>query len=228
MAVTSSVTRDRTPFGSIRPTMRLRPFRGTRKSRKTLRGAFAKPSASTPMESRSRNPNAKMNNELVKAWERGLPPFDGDLIRCEESIPWLALRRVSLGILRHIEDKFPKEPLFSLDDWHQHDGFGTDNECKIDLMALRVAFDDPCLLRSFCPGDFMVYRAIYPANMAFFWRFWLDAPEDCPDQSAPTGIFDFSCGEPHFQEVRQVIETVPGIQTLIEPAKAFFDRTWGG
>jgi hypothetical protein len=168
-----------------------------------------------------------MNKELLIAWERGLPPFEGDVIRCEESIPWSSLRQVSLGILQHIEDHYRAEALFSLDDWHEHDGIGT-GECDTDIAALRAAFDDASLLRRFCPGDYLVYRAIYPANMNFFWRFWLDAPEDCPDQSAPTGIFDFSSGGSHFQEVRQMIENVPGIQPSIESAKAYFDRTWGG
>lgn len=168
-----------------------------------------------------------MNSQLLKAWEAGLPPFDGDVIRCEESIPWSALRQLSLGILRHIEDHYPAEALFSLDDWHEHDGFGT-GECTTDIGALRIAFGDASVLRRICPGDFMVYRAIYPANMNFFWRFWLDDPEDCPDQAAPTGIFDFSSSGSRFQEIRQMIEGVPESQTSVEPAKAYFDRTWGG
>ena len=66
-----------------------------------------------------------MNNALHQRWQSGEVPFDGCTMRfdTDELTPLPALHRALLAVVPALQERWSQAQLFTLDDWHEHDGY---------------------------------------------------------------------------------------------------------
>ena len=66
-----------------------------------------------------------MNNALYQWWQDAAAPFDGDTVGfdAEELTSLAALRQVLLAVVPALQKLWPNTKLLMLDDWHEHDGY---------------------------------------------------------------------------------------------------------
>ena len=126
-----------------------------------------------------------MDATLEPLWKTGEKPFDGETVYPLDDV---FVRDAVVAIpsaLDHIAQCYPTNQLFSLDDWHEHDGFVVSAKpTNIEALRAQVATLDSYVANH--SDDFAVYRAIYPESLEFLLRYCLydahDRDQDASDR----------------------------------------------
>lgn len=117
-------------------------------------------------------------------------------------------------------DDFGSESLRKVLDWHDHDGIITpEEECSWERLRSWVGSIDA--LRPSCSDDWRVHTLVYPTNLGFCLRYWIETEHEhacCIDLSART------------QTLERVTETLraQGVNSFeIEPSADYFAKRDG-
>jgi hypothetical protein len=60
---------------------------------------------------------------LERAWKNQEKPFHENTLALKDLIPISVLRPILHSVINYYESLYPHCKLYSLDDWHQHDGY---------------------------------------------------------------------------------------------------------
>lgn len=166
-----------------------------------------------------------MDPILASAWEQAHPPFDGVAVfnASGDEIPLHPLRLLTAAVIRVLEEHFPRASLSILDDWHEHDGFVCPGK-SITWARIREHLGSGQEFLFFATGDHQVSKAIYPRSMEFCVRVFID--EDAKPEEG-TGWIDATVPASLAGRISELF-TAAGIPPGSEPAKAYFDRRFGG
>ncbi len=168
-----------------------------------------------------------MTEALDRAWRVGSPPFADTTLFTEDEVPWTVFAGICTAIVSRLESQFGTEMLSRCDDWHCHDGFGTDSQ-RVTWSELRTAFGSPAALRRITSADFEVYCAIFPESSAFLWRLLLPPAEDWPSPEQPFAGFDFSGPEHLLADIRAILSSSSDIRIASEQSSSYFSRRYAG
>jgi len=166
-----------------------------------------------------------MTGELERRWRAALTPFDGLTVASASAdlTPLPALRLALLAVASALRQRWPEPALFTLDDWHEHDGFlSAARPASWQDLSDALASDKALLTLSH--GDSEVRRAFFPATYDFYLRVYV--PDDF-DNGYPErrGDFDLTCGAGLAADLAASACAVP---LAVCEAKGFFDRRHGG
>mgnify|MGYP000943660722 CR=1 FL=1 len=112
-----------------------------------------------------------MNDLLDARWRSASPPFDGSVL----SVPsaQLAEGRGSIAlraVVAQLKRECPDAELRSLDDWHEHDGYLTEDEpCSWHALETLLTSDEA--IAAACSDDSYVLKLVYPTSLEFCLRF---------------------------------------------------------
>lgn len=162
-----------------------------------------------------------INHLLESRWKSGAAPFDGDVLWIDDVLhpePFAAALAACTRVLRGERDL---ERLYWLDDWHAHDGFLTaERPCTwADINEWTSSTD---AVRKSSPGDFDVYRLIYPADLRFCLRYRLDSNDDSDAD------FNVCADVLMLDEIAPSLRRMHVESVVREPAKPYFDRKYAG
>jgi len=167
-----------------------------------------------------------VTSELERRWRSGSPPFDGLTVAfaSEDLTPLPALRLALLALVSRLQTHWPEAALFTLDDWHEHDGFI--NAAKpTSWQYLSAALASDKALSALSQGDWDVRRAFFPATYDFYLRVYI--PADCGnDYPERRGDFDVTCGPSLAAELADLAAFAGGLPIAECDAKGFFDRRY--
>ncbi len=169
-----------------------------------------------------------MNQELERRWQKSSAPFHGQTVAfaSEGLTPLPALRLALLAVTAHLQRQWPASVLFTLDDWHEHDGFINEaRPTSWQELSLTLASDEALLTLSH--GDFLVRRAFFPQTYDFYLRVYIPADYD-NDHPERRGDFDVTCTPPLAAELKHLAASASGLKLVEYSAKDFFDRRYGG
>ncbi|GAA5496381.1 hypothetical protein Rhal01_02564 [Rubritalea halochordaticola] len=123
-----------------------------------------------------------MNAELHTLWQSGEKPFHSETIYPREDV---FVRDVLVAIpsaLDHIAQYYPENQLYSLDDWHEHDGLIVPAKpTSLDEIRTQLATAESYVRHH--TDATAVYRAIFPDSLDFLLRYSLweaDSPHQDP------------------------------------------------
>lgn len=167
-----------------------------------------------------------MTAELQDRWLRGEVPFNGVTLTPAEWLPSPCLAAALEALVAVLASR-TASPLYTLLDWHEHDGFLTHAEPMDwdDLAALVRAPD--ALIRAFTGGDTWVYRAFFPEEYEFYLRFYL-SNEDGPVAGEWSGTFDLTGPPALIAAAREVLTQNGDGAWRTVPAEAYFSRIYAG
>jgi hypothetical protein len=113
-----------------------------------------------------------MDATLEPLWRNGEKPFQGETIYPVADVFVRDAIAAIRSALDHIEQYYPTNTLFVLEDWHEHDGFiVTAKTATLD--ALREQIATPEIFISSHSDDTAVYLSIYPDSLDFLLRYSL-------------------------------------------------------
>ena len=112
-----------------------------------------------------------MIGELERRWRVALAPFGGQTVAfaSEDLTPLPALRLALLAVAAALRQQWPEVALFTLDDWHEHDGFLSAAR-PASWQDLSDALTSDKALLTLSHGDSEVRRAFFPATHDFYLR----------------------------------------------------------
>jgi hypothetical protein len=133
-----------------------------------------------------------VDEELDRRRRNGEPPFDGLTVTVEHLLPLPCLRQALISVVRRLRQEWPRSNLYSLHDWHEHDGWISPAKPSSwqEVEALLASED---ALRRSAPGDTYVRLAFFPEGREFYLRWYVPADYDQDSLSDWTGHFDLTC-----------------------------------
>ena len=165
-----------------------------------------------------------MDATLEKRWKAGEAPFDGVTLHDGEGeIPLGKLREAVARVLDLLETRYAAAGLVILDDWHEHDGFICAGS-NISWTELRNHLSSKDAFLKFKTGDFQVARGVYPKEMQFLLRIYIEE-----DSGPDVGAGDMDVTVPvELGDTMAEALTRSGLTPKAVNAKAFFDERFGG
>lgn len=174
-----------------------------------------------------------MNTELEKSFRKRLPPFHGTTLFVTEPVTFKPMSVASRIVIAGMKALDKHACYLSFADWHEHDGFRTEEE-PFDLNKLEQNLKPAEALGAYDFGDTDVRRAVYPESKECLWRFGLDDCEwhgkewffhnrwngsEWEQVTEPYWYFSLS-GSPDFIEsVKSDLETSPALRRILEGGK---------
>ena len=165
-----------------------------------------------------------MNEKLHKDWSQGTGLFKKSILCCEMEYTQdmqMDLLQIIWAYLNLNVKSY--EPLFFLNDWHNHDGH-ISKEKQIDKIDLEIILTDPKeVLKN---RGFDVYDLVYSKSEKFMLRWY------CQDEGENEIYCDFTLllsDSKELQKIEKLIRTHDINEGLkIENAKQYFDNRYGG
>ena len=159
-------------------------------------------------------------------WQACLSPFDGDCLFANDLISVEDLRVLLTVIIPELQRASGSQALYTVDDWHRHDGFITQRRLTDWTSLAGLSRSAEALIES-DQGDDYVYRSFYPEDLSFLLRY------DVVDQSEAGrpgfwGAFDVSAGSPTIARIFSLVPPALQPEFRIEASKGYFDRTYAG
>ena len=165
-----------------------------------------------------------MNAHLEERRQQGSSPFDGRILEVLCKSP-SGMRAGLLGIVDVlINENANPSILHTLLDWHQHDGYLT-NDDVVDWEELIGALSDDARLVQWSSDDTFVRRAWYPPDFSWLLRWCISSdPSDFGTASSPAvGSYDITASAELISAARSV---APDAE--IRDATEFYSATWAG
>jgi hypothetical protein len=163
---------------------------------------------------------------MNERWQGGFSPFDGDCLATDDVTTVEELRQILAVIVPELERRCVGQPLYTFDDWHQHDGYITERRAITRGELAAVAESADVLIAS-RQGDTYVHRSFYPEDLAFLLRYDV-SDEDSGDASGFAGTFDLSARPDTIAGIASLIPVPLRSRLRVEPSKGYFDRTYAG
>ena len=169
-----------------------------------------------------------MTEELEQRWREGASPFNGQTVTfsSEDLVPLTPLRHALLAVVSRLQQGSPDVPLFTLEDWHEHDGYVAGSKPTSWANLFSALASDETLL-SLSQGDWDVRRGFFPATCDFYLRVYIPADYD-NDYPERRGDFDVTCASELANELAEIAARASGLPVASQDAKGFFDRRYGG
>lgn len=166
-----------------------------------------------------------MDCTLNSLWSSGKKPFHGETIYPADEV---FVRDAIVAIpsaLDHIAQHYPDCPLFSLDDWHEHDGFVTSAE-STTIKALSAELSTPESYVSFHSDECAVYRAVYPETLDFVLRYslWVADDENQPLADREVHWTFTGCGH----DIAELKKRWASYHLVAEPSVKYFQSRYAG
>ena len=161
-----------------------------------------------------------MDEYLDDAWQSGDPPFHGATARNEQPLTLPQLRAVLTTVVDALERRHGRgAKLLFLEDWHEHDGF-RHHGARVEWAALRTMLSDDRRLLNTRPGDFNVYRAVYPVAAEWLLRWYIgdEEPVECQ--------LTFSASEDATREVADLVRQAGPV--TVEASAEYFRKHYAG
>jgi hypothetical protein len=161
----------------------------------------------------------RMTPDLEKRWYAGEKPFDGEIITSSTDSSMDTL----LKVMKCFEDMVIEltERVFLYDDWHEHDGFITDDK-TITIEELKSMIKDSKSLRSNTHGDFEVRTAVHSESNNWLMRWCIDLEDNAYCD------FEFCVSNTGDKKVLELIHSINPEELNRAKAKDYFDRSYGG
>ncbi len=173
-----------------------------------------------------------MDSEFDRRWRAAQAPFDGVTVVMDKLVALPVLRRALIAVVGVLHAHRPGEPLFRLQDWHDHDGFVTKAHPS-SWLELRSLLDSDDALAGASAGETHVRTAFFPQGRDFLLRVYVPDVYDNPYHAHDDprlvhyGLFDVTCQWPLALALREAAQGA-WIAALVRPAKAFFDTNYSG
>lgn len=165
-----------------------------------------------------------MDEKLEQHWKNELPPFAGELVRPTDYLPLAELRACLLSMIARLKEAFSNEVLFTLHDWHAHDGFGVHAKMA-DWSLVESWLKSDEALYGARTGDFAVRVGLYSESLAWYLRFYVEDEDGDEIYPGRWGDFDL-VGTSELLASISFPKTKAPIERI--SAKAFFDETYAG
>ena len=213
-----------------RATRSTQAARPARKGTRCPDGAETRISSTVALRAQSPAPFDREQNghtvdaEFTDRWRNRREPFNGITLE----MPWPGKLLGDLrSALRQVVDVLQKRDgghlLYTLEDWHQHDGYVMSAALSNWVDVLDSLSSDEAILRKW-PGDTYVRRGYFPDHRGWYLRIWFDDDEELDELDRPTrGTFDLTGPE---DLTSLLYAKIPGLET--HPAAAFFDEKYAG
>ena len=162
-----------------------------------------------------------MDSELKRRWLAGTAPFDGAVLMLDDLIPKETGYEVLPWLLERLDAAVGlAETLNVNEDRHCRDGFiKTSFPMARDTLISELQSGSP---RWFSVLDSGVSRGIYDDGFRYWLRF------ACDDEEPRMLDFDLTSTQAVVTEIAAGLDQVFQIAVEVRPAKAFFDRKYGG
>ena len=169
-----------------------------------------------------------MTEQLEVAWKTSSQPFHNETVYTEEFAPIDALQPFLKTIAAYIELSYPSALLFTLDDWHEHDGFIVPST-PLAMSDLAQHFTSTNSLYNWRSGESAVYRSVYPQTLDFLLRVHiLDEDEDPKHYPGIWGSMSFTGYGVDLDEIRKRGHGVESLKLKLGNSKDYFDRIYAG
>lgn len=163
------------------------------------------------------------------------------VLTVDDLLPVQELRGALVQIHAPLVAAFGREPLWTLDCWHEHDGFLTE-ATSTDWTSLGEHLRSDAALYAARSGDDHVFRAYFPESFVFLLRFETSEEDDDEQYPGIWGAFDLvgpsslvekiSSGLPEFPlSARKKLPpnmTQAMTRLQMHPAGEWFDERWAG
>jgi len=167
-----------------------------------------------------------MDQVFEMRWRASSPPFDGVTLCLPSPIALTDLRLSLEGIVNVLAWRYGRTGLYQFTDWHQHDGFIT-RATASSWDDLRNHLGSDHAFRKVCPYELGLRTAFFSREREFLLRVSLSEAYDSTE-TFYHGVFDITCHETLAQRLIEAAVSVNPADLQIVPAKAFFDRCYGG
>jgi len=139
------------------------------------------------------------------------------------------VRAILVRVVPFLEVRWPVARLYTLHDWHAHDGYRTD-AAVTSWRELLIALASEEGLRELCSNDTRVHTAVFPDDCGFYLRFGLVDEWDRPPSAGDVawGNVDLSGSAPLIEDIGSLLHGIARPDLAIQQAKGFFDRTYAG
>ena len=169
-----------------------------------------------------------MDQEFEHRWRTGSHPFDGVILRLPDMLPLDVLRRVLLRVVSDLQQGQTDTQLYTLYDWHEHDGIMTAPRLTPWEKPTTLPSSDATLFAA-RSGDTYVRVAFFTEERDFYLRFYIPDQYDLPDdRTGLWGEFDLTGSQALVDRIQVVAEQSGAVGVTQEPANSYFDRTYSG
>jgi hypothetical protein len=169
-----------------------------------------------------------MTPELYERWTLRQHPFDGLAVSPagEDLVPLSTLCPALRYLVERLQSMYGDRMLSTAPDWHEHDGYVSEARPSTwEEVCSWLTSEDTLHLAS--QADTYVRTAIIPEGAEFYLRIYIPDESD-HDYPEPRGTFDLTCSEEVARSLAAAVESCMGLRLTCEPAKQFFDRSYGG
>ncbi|MGI4791661.1 MAG: hypothetical protein ACRYFS_22795 [Janthinobacterium lividum] len=173
-----------------------------------------------------------MDSEFDTRWRMAGKPFDGVTVSLSDFAPLSDLRQMLIPVVEVLHAHEPEVRLFSLKDWHEHDGF-VKEASPTTWQQLRALLVSENALKGASTGDTYVRTGFFPERRDFLLRIYVPDIYDNPFHAhddpnlSHCGIFDLTAQEPLALRVQEAAQEAGAIVSVM-PAREFFDRNYSG
>jgi hypothetical protein len=175
-----------------------------------------------------------MDAEMNRRWQAGESPFDGIRLFLEDPVPLCVLRSILTPAIDYLQRESPQDNLFCVHDWHEHDGCILKKR-PVSWEDIRSWLSSDDALYAVGPGDDYVRVGIFPADRRYYVRLYIIVEGSLREVEGSfrvvegrQGAFDLTGSEWLVEAVAKAAQR-PGLAAFSrEPAKAYFDLSWGG
>ena len=167
-----------------------------------------------------------MDDVLFAAWQKDLPPFDGQTITVKNAVPLETLSQLLTKIVDELREAFGMEPLYFLDDWHEHDGVVLAAK-PVSWDTLQSEVESAHALSQFVFGDYAVRRGFYTKSGRFYLRFYINEDGNWQND-VPDGDFDLTVSGATASALSPALRKRFGDKIRVFPANAFFAERYNG
>jgi hypothetical protein len=169
-----------------------------------------------------------MDQEFERRWRGGLLPFDGMTLYLESLLPFSQLQPLLQAVAHSVHHGWRDQKLLTLRDWHEHDGYITAAETTVWHNLLAIVSSPDSLLGA-CTGDTYVSTAFFPESRDFYLRIYVSDTHDEPEGVCErAGSFDLTGSPQLIDRTQAAVPESAGTPMSQEPARTYFDRSWGG
>jgi hypothetical protein len=168
-----------------------------------------------------------MDEEFIRRWQAGLPPFDGVALWASAPTPLAILQAALEPAVEYLRGQWRQEVLFTIREEHHTDG--------VSFMAEPSAWEDlarlvssPETLRASGLDESFVVAAFFPESRDFFLRIYVPKATDQPSPNEWIGGFDLTGADPLIARIETLMSETAPIDLDQEPAKQYHDEWWGG
>jgi len=170
-----------------------------------------------------------MDQELNSRWKNEQTPFAGEMVTCEDYIEIRELREALELVIRMLMNKYVKERVYVVFDWHEHDGYITGRDETDWETILRGVESEDSLYVSGC-GDDHVRKGFYTESCDFYFRYYLPDVDDDPEfYPGKWGNFDITGSEELIGSVLKLLKDKNVARKVMKrKPKEYYDENWAG